>query len=62
MKMIFSINKPKTPKSQKIKQTRVKPQIINNTEPSIPESFNFFQKTAMFKQILLPNKCGACGK
>jgi len=62
MKMIFSINKPKTPKSQKIKQTRVKPQIIDNIEPSIPESFNFFQKTAMFKQILLPHNCGACGK
>ena len=61
MKMIFSINKPKTPKSQKI-QNIIKPQIVNNIEPSIPESFNFFQKTAMFKQILLPHNCGACGK
>jgi len=61
MKMIFSINKEKPPKSQKI-QNNVKPQIIDNIEPSIPESFNFFQKTAMFKEILLPHKCGACGK
>jgi hypothetical protein len=61
MKMIFSINKEKPPKSQKI-QNNVKPQIIDNIEPSIPESFNFFQKTAMFKQILLPYNCGACGK
>jgi hypothetical protein len=61
MKMIFSINKQKPPKSQKI-QNIIKPQIFNNIEPSIPESFNFFQKTAMFKQILLPHNCGACGK
>jgi len=61
MKMIFSINKQKPPKSQK-SQNIIKPQIIDNIEPSIPESFNFFQKTAMFKQILLPYNCGACGK
>jgi hypothetical protein len=61
MKMIFSINKQKPPKSQK-NQNIIKPQIIDNIEPSIPESFNFFQKTAMFKQILLPYNCGACGK
>lgn len=60
MKMVFSINKTKPPKSQNINQIRVNPQIINNTET--PESFNFFQKTAMFKQILLPHNCGACGK
>lgn len=58
MKMIFSINKPKPPKSQKI---NIKPQVIN-TESTVSESFNFFQKTSMFKQILLPYKCGACGK
>ena len=61
MKIIFSINKQKPPKSQK-NQKIIKPQIIDNIEPSIPESFNFFQKTAMFKQILLPYNCGACGK
>lgn len=61
MKMIFSINKQKPPKIQK-NQNIIKPQIIDNIEPSIPESFNFFQKTAMFKQILLPNNCRACGK
>ena len=59
--MIFSINKPKTPKSQKINQTRVKPQIVNN-ESIVPESFKFFKKTAMFKQILLPYNCGNCDK
>jgi hypothetical protein len=61
MKMIFSINKPKPPKSQN-NNNYIKPQIIDNIEPTIPESINFFQKTAMFEQILLPNKCGACGK
>ena len=58
MKMLFSINKPKPPKSQKI---IIKPQ-IGNPDPALSESFNFFQKTSMFKQILLPYKCGTCGK
>ena len=60
MKMIFSINKRKTTKNQN--NNKIKPQIIDNTEPIVSESFNFFQKTAMFKQILLPYNCGACGK
>jgi hypothetical protein len=62
MKMIFSINKRKTTKNQNNNQNKVKPQKIDNKEPTVSESFNFFQKTPMFKQILLPYKCGACGK
>jgi hypothetical protein len=62
MKMIFSINNPKPLKSENNNQNRVKSQIIDNIEPNIPESFNFFHKTAMFKQILLPHNCGTCGK
>ena len=58
MKMLFSINKPKATRIQ----NKVKPQIINYTESTVSESFNFFQKTPMFKQILLPQNCGACGK
>lgn len=60
MKMIFSINesKPIQPK----KQIKINPETLDNKEPALPESFNFFQKTAMFKQILLPYNCGACGK
>jgi hypothetical protein len=61
MKMIFSINKTNPPKQQN-KNYNIKPQIINNTEPIVPESFKFFKKTAMFKQILLPYNCGSCGK
>lgn len=61
MKMIFSINKRKTTKNQN-NNNKIKPQIIDNKEPTVSESFNFFQKTAMFKQILLPYNCGACGK
>jgi hypothetical protein len=59
MKMIFSINKPNTnlPKKQNI----IKPQITEKKK-SVPESFNFFQKTPMFQQILLPYNCGNCGK
>jgi len=61
MKMLFSINKSKPTKIQN-KNNNINPQVINNTESTVSESFNFFQKTAMFKQILLPQKCGACGK
>jgi len=63
MKMIFSINKPNIflPKKENIKQNKIKPQKINN-EPVIPESFNFFKKTPMFQQILIPYNCGSCGK
>ena len=59
MKMIFSINKPNTnlPKKKNI----IKPQITEK-EKIVPESFNFFQKTPMFQQILLPYNCGNCGK
>ena len=59
MKMIFSINKPTKilPKKQNI----VKPSIVK-TESVVPESFNFFQKTPMFQQILIPYKCGNCDK
>jgi len=60
MKMLFSINKSKPTKIQN--KNNINPQVINNTESTVSESFNFFQKTAMFKQILLPQKCGACGK
>jgi hypothetical protein len=60
MKMIFSINKQKPPKSQK-NQNIIKPQIVDN-ETIVPESFKFFKKTAMFKQILLPYNCGNCYK
>ena len=57
MKMIFSINKTNPPK----KQNKIKPQVIDN-ESIVPESFKFFKKTAMFKQILLPYNCGNCDK
>ena len=60
MKMIFSINKSNPPSTKK--QNIMKPQIIDITEPIIPESFKFFKKTPMFKQILLPYNCGNCGK
>ena len=60
MKMVFSINKsnPTPPKKQII----VKPQNIDNIQPIVPKSFNFFNKTPMFQQILLPYNCGSCGK
>jgi hypothetical protein len=59
MKILFSVNKPNTilPKKQNI----VKP-LITEKEPGVPQSFNFFQKTPMFQQILLPYNCGNCGK
>jgi hypothetical protein len=59
MKMIFSINKPNTnlPKKKYI----IKPEITEK-EKIVPKSFNFFQKTPMFQQILLPYNCGNCGK
>jgi hypothetical protein len=60
MRMIFSINKTNPPKKQN-KNNNIKPQVIDS-EPIVPESFNFFKKTAMFKQILLPYNCGSCGK
>jgi hypothetical protein len=59
MKMIFSINKQNI--NIEKKQIKIKPQIVNN-ESIVPESFKFFKKTAMFKQILLPYNCGSCGK
>jgi len=59
MKIVFSVNKPNTiiPKKRNI----IKPQIIEK-EQVTPQSFNFFQKTPMFQQILLPYNCGNCGK
>jgi len=61
MKMIFSINKTISPQKSQKKNNIIKSQ-INDVEPIIPQSFNFFNKTAMFKQILLPYNCGNCGK
>jgi hypothetical protein len=57
MKMIFSINKSNTPKKQNI----IKPSIVK-TESVVPQSLYFFQKSPMFQQILIPYKCGNCGK
>jgi hypothetical protein len=59
MKIVFSVNKSNTilPKKQNI----IKPQITEK-EPVVSQSFNFFQKTPMFQQILLPYNCGNCGK